>query len=50
MQISREESRICFHLQAATPGSFTARYNVNRRVYCAEFGDIKLWLRIAAVH
>jgi putative endonuclease len=33
------ERRVQEH-KAATPGSFTARYNVNRLVYFEEFSDI----------
>ena len=33
------ERRVQEH-KAATPGSFTARYNVNLVVYCEEFSDI----------
>ena len=33
------ERRVCEHREAR-PGSFTARYNVNRLVYFEEFADI----------
>jgi len=33
------ERRVHEHREG-TPGSFTARYNVNRLVYCEEFNDI----------
>ena len=34
------ERRVAEHKAGRTPGSFTARYNVTRLVYCEAFGDV----------
>ncbi|MFZ0890725.1 MAG: GIY-YIG nuclease family protein [Candidatus Binataceae bacterium] len=38
--VTNDLERRVFEHQQGQPGSFTARYNVNRLVYCEEFGDV----------
>ena len=38
--VTNDLERRVFEHKQGQPGSFTARYNVNRLVYCEESGDI----------
>jgi putative endonuclease len=38
--VTNDLERRVFEHKESTPGSFTARYRVNRLVYCEEFRDI----------
>ena len=38
--VTNDLERRVFEHQEGLPGSFTARYHINRLVYCEHFGDI----------
>jgi putative endonuclease len=38
--VTNDLARRAFEHKEGKPGSFTARYNVNRLVYCEDFSDI----------